>query len=383
MYTSKETYSRTEIQLNYGVESNHLGNVLATISAKPILVDSSGFVNYRTADVMSVSDYFPFGSTMPGRSWDAGLGYRFGFNAQEKTDEIAGTGNHNTALFWEYDTRTGRRWNLDPKPTVGISDYTVFLGNPIRFNDPNGDAVPVEGTRKERRQFRKMLEGRTGNKYKYDKDKLTGSFYLENRGNTSNITTDKGKSGELSALVSEAILSDIDISINLTSKDNTVAFDDFATAALDLSDFKKAPDEFQAGMLGHIFSERLNCPGKMGYSNLYNRTYNNLTPQDGAHFGYAIPTESRIVTDMLGISYAPRNITNESYEGAFQEPFTDISGTYNMTKYSYYTEIWQYGSKNYKMIMGVKNEIIPASMGSSRIPRTSRTPLVGLIYNIK
>jgi hypothetical protein len=37
--------------------------------------------------------------------------YRYGFNGQEKSDEIAGEGNHNTAEFWEYDTRTGRRWN--------------------------------------------------------------------------------------------------------------------------------------------------------------------------------------------------------------------------------------------------------------------------------
>ena len=26
-------------------------------------------------------------------------GYRFGFNGQEKTDEIAGAGNHTTALY--------------------------------------------------------------------------------------------------------------------------------------------------------------------------------------------------------------------------------------------------------------------------------------------
>jgi hypothetical protein len=38
--------------------------------------------------------------------------YRYGFNGQEKVDEISGVGNHNTALFWEYDTRLGRRWNV-------------------------------------------------------------------------------------------------------------------------------------------------------------------------------------------------------------------------------------------------------------------------------
>jgi LysM domain len=65
--------------------------------------------------------------------------YMFGFNGQEKVDEISGTGNHNTALFWEYDTRLGRRWNLDPVDQVNISNYAVNYNNPIQFNDPLGN----------------------------------------------------------------------------------------------------------------------------------------------------------------------------------------------------------------------------------------------------
>jgi hypothetical protein len=68
-----------------------------------------------------------------------GNDYRYGFNGQEKVDEIAGVGNHNTALFWEYDTRLGRRWNLDPVPQINISDYAVNGLNPILYMDPNGD----------------------------------------------------------------------------------------------------------------------------------------------------------------------------------------------------------------------------------------------------
>jgi hypothetical protein len=66
-------------------------------------------------------------------------GYRFGFNGQEKVDEIAGAGNHNTAEFWEYDTRLGRRWNVDPVKKPSLSDYSTFSGNPIWKVDPNGD----------------------------------------------------------------------------------------------------------------------------------------------------------------------------------------------------------------------------------------------------
>lgn len=68
--------------------------------------------------------------------------YRFGFNTQEKTDEIAGTGNHTTAEYWEYDPRTGKRWNRDPKPLVDESPYATNRNNPERYNDPEGDCPP-------------------------------------------------------------------------------------------------------------------------------------------------------------------------------------------------------------------------------------------------
>jgi hypothetical protein len=68
-------------------------------------------------------------------------GYRFTFNGQERTDEIKGIGNHNTALYWEYDTRLGRRWNLDPKPNTSISGYATFANNPIMYVDILGDSI--------------------------------------------------------------------------------------------------------------------------------------------------------------------------------------------------------------------------------------------------
>ena len=86
--------------------------------------------------------YYPFGMEMPGRTYtNATLTQtRFGFNGQETVDEISGKGNHNTALFWEYDTRLGRRWNLDPVDQVSISNYAVNGNNPIWSRDPLGDS---------------------------------------------------------------------------------------------------------------------------------------------------------------------------------------------------------------------------------------------------
>jgi hypothetical protein len=61
--------------------------------------------------------------------------FLFSFNGQEKTDEIYGEGNLNTAEFWEYDTRLGRRWNIDPVVKPWESGYATFGNNPIWYSD--------------------------------------------------------------------------------------------------------------------------------------------------------------------------------------------------------------------------------------------------------
>ncbi len=89
--------------------------------------------------------YDAFGSLLPGRNYSSTSDtYRFGFNGQEKVDEINGSaGTHNTAQFWEYDTRTARRWNLDPKPNASISQYAAFALNPIFYRDVLGDTIVI------------------------------------------------------------------------------------------------------------------------------------------------------------------------------------------------------------------------------------------------
>ncbi|MDR3711360.1 MAG: hypothetical protein P4L51_00990, partial [Puia sp.] len=123
--------------------SNHLGNVLATISDKKLQHTSDGStVDYYNSDVIGANDYYSFGMQMPDRAFNAG-GYRYGFNGQEADNEIDGTGNSYTAKFWEYDPRMGRRWNLDPKPSRGISQYATFGNDPIANSDPKGDTLDI------------------------------------------------------------------------------------------------------------------------------------------------------------------------------------------------------------------------------------------------
>jgi hypothetical protein len=124
--------------------TNHLGNVLVVVSDKKIAVpdpNNTSQILYYTADVISAQDYYPGGMLLPGRTYQAGAAsYRYSFNGQEKTDEISGAGNHTTALFWEYDTRLGRRWNVDPlaHKLPSYSPYVAMANNPIMFFDPDG-----------------------------------------------------------------------------------------------------------------------------------------------------------------------------------------------------------------------------------------------------
>ncbi len=121
--------------------TNHLGNVLAVVSDRKIAVEdlgNPGTVEYYEADIVSAQDYYPFGMIQPGRSVSAGE-YRYGFGGQEMDNEISGTGNSYTAEYWQYDSRLGRRWNVDPVRVTWESPYATFRNNPIVFNDPDGD----------------------------------------------------------------------------------------------------------------------------------------------------------------------------------------------------------------------------------------------------
>jgi len=116
--------------------TDHLGNVTTVVTGR--LLDGAGGGTLKQAELVSAQGYEAFGSLLPGRNYSSGS-YRFGFNGQEKDDEVFGaTGTSYTADFWQYDSRTGRRWNIDPVVKPHESSYLAFSGNPIYFADPNG-----------------------------------------------------------------------------------------------------------------------------------------------------------------------------------------------------------------------------------------------------
>jgi len=87
--------------------TNHLGNVLAVISDKKILLDS-----VFQADVISANDYYPFGMTIESRSFSSEE-YRFGFQGQESEKELF-DGNGSFFKYRISDNRLGRFFSIDP-----------------------------------------------------------------------------------------------------------------------------------------------------------------------------------------------------------------------------------------------------------------------------
>ncbi|WP_165761310.1 hypothetical protein, partial [Niastella koreensis] len=118
-----------------------------TISDKKFGVPSAGssLIAYYEPDIVTAQDYYPFGMMSRVALPNSNVPYKFGFNGQEMNNDVkGGLGNSYTAQYWEYDSRIGRRWNLDPKSSVSISEYSVFNNCPILFKDPLGDTVAFQ-----------------------------------------------------------------------------------------------------------------------------------------------------------------------------------------------------------------------------------------------
>ncbi len=96
--------------------SNHLGNVLQVVrDAKLPQLNGSGNLDYYLADVESFSDYYPYGMQLTGmHGTESSDGYRYGFQNQERDDELKGAGNSLNYKYRMHDPRLGRFFAIDP-----------------------------------------------------------------------------------------------------------------------------------------------------------------------------------------------------------------------------------------------------------------------------
>ncbi|MFB6307338.1 MAG: RHS repeat domain-containing protein, partial [Flavobacteriales bacterium] len=144
--------------------SNHLGNVLATVSDKkyPIETDNDAKTDHYEAELISSQDYSAFGALQPGREYST-REYRYGFQGQEKDDEVKGKGNSYSTKFRQYDPRAGRWFSVDFKRKPNESPYAVYSNNPIWFIDPLGlDTVEVFNEGEKEGEIKEHIETEEG-----------------------------------------------------------------------------------------------------------------------------------------------------------------------------------------------------------------------------
>jgi RHS repeat-associated protein len=102
---------------------------------------------------------------MPGRSYSATNGYRYGFNGKENDNEVKGEGDEQDYGMRIYDTRLGRFLSVDPltkkypeltpyqfasnSPTANIDIDGLERGNAISTGVSNGVNRYVEAKRQQ------------------------------------------------------------------------------------------------------------------------------------------------------------------------------------------------------------------------------------------
>ncbi len=140
IHTTRWNSSRSR-GLKYYELSNHLGNILATISDRK-LPDNPGANNpiqFYKADLWTANDYYPFGSVIPGRNY-SNDNYRYGFNGKENDNDVKGDGNQQDYGMRIYDPRLGKFLSVDPlfKTYAWNSTYCFAENSPIKYIDLDG-----------------------------------------------------------------------------------------------------------------------------------------------------------------------------------------------------------------------------------------------------
>jgi RHS repeat-associated protein len=149
--------------------SNHLQNVLVTVSDKKTPVDDGtyeystatglytkinstpdGKVDFYTPDIVTANDYYPFGMMMPGRKYTATTSkYRYGFNGKENDNDVKGVeGGQQDYGLRIYDPRLGRFLSVDPLTDEypWYSPYHFAGNSPIANIDlDGGEPKPATG----------------------------------------------------------------------------------------------------------------------------------------------------------------------------------------------------------------------------------------------
>ncbi|RFN58799.1 RHS repeat domain-containing protein [Marixanthomonas ophiurae] len=132
-YINAQNQSRTLGNKSYEV-SNHLGNVMTVVSDRktPIPEATNTIIAFNDTDIKAFNDYYPYGMVLENRSLSEAEAHRYGFQGQEKDDEVNGANNSINYKYRVHDPRLGRFFAVDPL-TSNYPHYSSyqFSGNKV------------------------------------------------------------------------------------------------------------------------------------------------------------------------------------------------------------------------------------------------------------
>jgi RHS repeat-associated protein len=170
--------------------TNHLGNVLVTISDRKFAVSStsnSSLIDHYEPHILTAQDYYPFGMISRVALPNNGQTYRFGFQGEMVDNDTKGVGNQIEFSERIYDPRVGRFLSIDPvtEKYPGNSPYS-FAHNKVNFGNEQEGLEIIDGLFKYNRwAFNKIGLGGTW------VDKLNTSLYnrFSVEGRVNQVTT--------------------------------------------------------------------------------------------------------------------------------------------------------------------------------------------------
>lgn len=205
--------------------TNHLGNVMATISDRkdgkqlptPLNIDE---YDYYEAAVRYAADYYPFGMEMPDRTYSStnNVSYRYGFNGKENDRGIFGEGPLQDYGMRMYNPALGRFLSVDPiaGQYPELTPYQFASNTPIQAIDLDGLEALFFGTKKQVQDIQlstskdiitnitytayemismKNAISQVKKDFEYMEGKRPRAIYLQTHGTPGEVYTDPGPDG--------------------------------------------------------------------------------------------------------------------------------------------------------------------------------------------